>query len=108
MPLSKLGRRLRDQILHRRLSTRKISLTDFASMRDATNTLARRVKNMRIRFVKKQLQISINKLRDRKEIVSQLIHKSDIIQGEEVIYLDDASTKHLTFPIILKSHILLV
>jgi D-Tyr-tRNAtyr deacylase len=83
-------------------------LKDFANMRDATNTLARRVKNMRIRFAKKHVQISINKLRDRKKIVSQFIHKSDIIQGEEVIYLDDAGTKHLTFLIIPKSHILLV
>jgi hypothetical protein len=28
-----------------------------------------------------------------------------IIQGEEVIYLDDADTKHLTLLIITKSHI---
>jgi hypothetical protein len=64
MPLPKLGRRLRDQTLHRRLSTRKIRLKDFANMRDATNMLVRRVKNMRIKFVKKHIQISINKLRD--------------------------------------------
>jgi hypothetical protein len=66
MPLPKLRRRLRDQTLHRRLSTIKISLKDFTNMRDATNTLARRVKNKRIRFVKMHLQISMNKLRDRK------------------------------------------
>jgi hypothetical protein len=87
MPLPKLRRRLRDQTLHRILSTRKISLKDFANTRDATNTLARRVKNMRIRFAKKHLQISINKLRDRKQIVSQLIYKSNIIQGEVIITL---------------------
>jgi hypothetical protein len=52
MPLSKLRRTLRDQTLHRRLSTRKIILKDFANTRDAKNTLARRVKNMRIRFAK--------------------------------------------------------
>jgi hypothetical protein len=79
MPLPKFGRSLRDQTLHRRPSKRKINLKDFTNMRDATNTLARRVKNMRIRFTKKHIQISINKLRDRKQIVSQFIHKSDII-----------------------------
>jgi hypothetical protein len=71
-------------------------------MRDATNTLARRVKNIRIQFAKNHTQISINKLRDRKQGVSQPIHKSDIIQGEAVIYLDDADTKHLTFLVIPK------
>jgi hypothetical protein len=76
--------------------------------RDATNTIARRIENMRIRFAKKHTQISINKLRDRKQVVSQSIHKSDIIQGEVVIYLDDIGTKHLALLIIPKSHILLV
>jgi hypothetical protein len=52
MPFSKLRRRLRDQTLHRIPSTRKNSFKDFANTRDVTNTLARRVKNMRIRFVK--------------------------------------------------------
>jgi hypothetical protein len=97
MSLSKLGRRLRYQTLHKRLSIRKISLKDFVNTRDATNTLTRRVKNMRIRFAKKHVQISINKLRDRKQIVSQFIHKCDINQGEEVFYLNDVGTKHLTF-----------
>jgi hypothetical protein len=64
--------------------------------------------NTRIRFKNKYTQISINKLRDRKQVVSQPIHKSDIIQGEVVIYLDDAGTKHLILLVILKSHILLV
>jgi hypothetical protein len=54
------------------------------------------------------MQISIHKLRDRKQVVSQPIHKGDIIQGEEVIYLDDAGTEHLTFHVLPKSHILLV
>jgi hypothetical protein len=54
------------------------------------------------------MQISIHRLRDRKQVVSQHIHKSDIIHGEMIIYLNDASTKHLTFLIIPKSHILLV
>jgi hypothetical protein len=66
------------------------------------------MKNSRIRLLKKHMQISIYKLRDRKQVVSQPIHKSDIIQGEVVIYLDDAGTKHLTLLIIPKSHILLV
>jgi hypothetical protein len=58
--------------------------------------------------VKKYTQISITKLRDRKQVVSQPIHKSDIIQSEAVIYLDDAGPKHLTLFVIPKSHILLV
>jgi hypothetical protein len=63
---------------------------------------------MRIRLAKKHTQISINKLRDRRHVISQPVHKSDIIQGEAVIYLDDAGTKHLTLLVIPKSHILLV
>jgi hypothetical protein len=47
-------------------------------------------------------------LRDKKHIISKLVHKSNIIQGEMVIYLDDASTKHFTFLIVPKSYILLV
>jgi hypothetical protein len=77
-------------------------------VRDVTNTIARRIENMRIRFVKKHTQISINNLRDRHQAVSQPIHKSNIIQGEAAIYLDDVGTKHLTYLIILKSHILLL
>jgi hypothetical protein len=80
----------------------------ISNTRDATNTLARRITNMIIRFVKKHTQISINKLRERKLVVSQPIHKSDIIQGEAVIYLDDTGTKHLTLLVIPKSHILLL
>jgi hypothetical protein len=63
---------------------------------------------MRIRLAKKHTQLSITKLRDRKQVVSQPVHKSDIIQGEAVIYLDDVGLKHLTLLIIPKSHILLV
>jgi hypothetical protein len=63
---------------------------------------------MQIRLAKKHTQISINKLRDRKQVISQPIHKSDIIQGQVVIYLDDGSTKNLTLLVIPKSHILLV
>jgi hypothetical protein len=77
-------------------------------VRDAINTLARIIKNMRIRLTKKHTQISINKLRNREQVVSQPIHKSDIIQGEEVIYLNDAGTRHFTFLVIPKSQILLV
>jgi hypothetical protein len=58
--------------------------------------------------LKKHTQISITKLRDRKQVVSQPIHKSDIIQGEAIIYLDDAGTEHLTLLVIRKSHILLM
>jgi hypothetical protein len=90
------------------LSKGEISLKDIANVRDAANNVARRIKNTRDRFAKKHTQININKLRDRKKVVSKLIHTSDIIQGEEVIYLDDAGTKHFTFLIIPKTHILLV
>jgi hypothetical protein len=90
------------------LSKREINLKYISNARDDTNTLARRIKNIRIRFTKKHTQISINKLRDRKQVVSQPIHKSDIIQSEEVIYLNDVDTKHFTFLAIPKSHILLV
>jgi hypothetical protein len=89
------------------LCRRKISLENISNVRDATNTLARRVKNMRIRLVKKRTQISIIKLRDRKQVVSQPIYKSDIIYGEAVIYLDDAGLKHHTLLVIPKTHILL-
>jgi hypothetical protein len=83
-------------------------LEKISNARDATNTLARRIKNMQIRLAKKHTQISITKLRDRKQIVSQPIHKSDIIHGEVVIYLDDAGTEHLTLLVIPESRILLV
>jgi predicted ATP-binding protein involved in virulence len=86
----------------------KNQLENISNMRDATNTLARRIKNMRIRLAKKHTQISITKLRDKNQVVSQSVHKSDIIQGEAVIHLDDAGPKHLTLLVIPKSHILLV
>jgi hypothetical protein len=108
MPLPELGGRLRDQTPQRRLSRGKISLENIPNTRDATHTLAGRIKNMRIRLAKKYTQISITKLRDRKQVVSQPVHKSDIIQSEAVIYLDGAGPKHLTLLIIPKSHILLV
>jgi hypothetical protein len=83
-------------------------MKNISNATDATSTLARRIKNMRINLAKKHTQISITKLRDRKPVVSQSIHKSDIIQGEAVIYLDDVDTEHLTLLIIPKSHILLM
>jgi hypothetical protein len=46
MPLPELERRLGDQAPQRRLSRGKISLENISNMRDATNTLARRIKNM--------------------------------------------------------------
>jgi hypothetical protein len=106
MPLLELRRRLQNQAPQRRLSKRKISLKNISNVRDATNMLARRVKNMQIRFAKKHTQFSITKLRDRKQVVSQPVHKSDIIQGEAVIYLDDAGPKHLALLVIPKSHLL--
>jgi hypothetical protein len=100
MPLLELGRRLRDQAPQRRLSRGKISLENISNTRDATNPFAERIKNMRISLAKKHTQISITKLRDRKQVVSQPVHKSDIIQGEAVVYLDDVGPKHLTLLII--------
>jgi hypothetical protein len=108
MPLPELGRRLVNQAPQRRLSKLEIRLKYISNERDATNTLSRRVKNMRIRLAKKLIKISIDKLRNRKYVVSQPIHKSDIVQGEAVIYLDDTGTKHHTLLVIPKSHILLV
>jgi hypothetical protein len=108
MPLPELRRRLRDQASQRRLSRGKISLKNIFNVRDATNTLARRIKNMRIGLTKKHTQFSITKLRDRKQVVSQPVHKSNIIQGEAVIYLDDTGPKHLTLLVIPKSHTLLM
>jgi hypothetical protein len=108
MPLSELGRRLRDQAPQRRLSRGNISLENISNIRDAINMLAGRIKNMRIRLAKKHTQINITKLRDINQVVSQPVHKSDIIQGEAVIYLDDAGHKHFTLLVIPKSHILFV
>jgi hypothetical protein len=71
-------------------------LKDFANARNTSNKSTRRIKNLRSRLAKENIQISINKLRDRKQIVPELVHESDIIQSEVVIYLDDAGTKHLT------------
>jgi hypothetical protein len=47
-------------------------LQNISNARDATNTLAKRIKNMRIRLVKKHTQISINKLRDKKQVYHNL------------------------------------
>jgi hypothetical protein len=58
--------------------------------------------------VKENIQISIDQLRDKKQIIPELVHKSNIIQGEVVIYFDDAGTEDLTVLVIPKSHILLV
>jgi hypothetical protein len=66
MPLPELERGLQNQAPQGRLSRRKISLENISNARDATNTLARRIKNIRIRLAKKYTQISITKLRDRK------------------------------------------
>jgi hypothetical protein len=93
MPLPELRWRLRDQTLHRRLSKWEIILKDFSNAWNATNKLARRVKNLRTRLAKENIQISIDQLRDRKQIKPDLVHKSDINQGKVVIYLDDVGTE---------------
>jgi hypothetical protein len=49
--------------------------------------------------VKESFQISIDKLRDREQIIPKLVHKSDIIQGEVIIYLDDAGTVTSSFKV---------
>jgi hypothetical protein len=59
MPLPELRRRLQNQAPQRGLSRRKIILENISNTRDATNTLAERIKNMRIRLAKKHTQISI-------------------------------------------------
>jgi hypothetical protein len=53
MPLPELGKGLQNQAPQGRLSRRKISLENISNARDATNTFARRIKNMRIRLAKK-------------------------------------------------------
>jgi hypothetical protein len=83
-------------------------LKNLSKVRNGTYKLARRIKNSRTRLAKDNIQISIDKLRDRKQIIPELVHKSNIIQGEVVIYLDDAGTKHFTLLVIPKSHMLLV
>jgi hypothetical protein len=80
-------------------------LKNLPNARNTINKIARRIKNSRTSLVKKHIQISINKLRDREQIILELVNKSDIIQGEVTIYLDDASIKHLTLLVIpKKSH----
>jgi hypothetical protein len=49
-----------------------------------------------------------HKAERQKQVIPQPIHKSDIIQGEAIIYLNDVGTKHLILLVIPKSHILLV
>jgi hypothetical protein len=53
MSLLELGRRLQNQAPQRRLGRRKISLKNISNAKDVINTLARRIKNMQIRLVKK-------------------------------------------------------
>jgi hypothetical protein len=48
-------------------------------MRNVTHKLARRINNTRTRFVRKHIQVSIDKLRERKQIITELVQKSDII-----------------------------
>jgi hypothetical protein len=60
------------------------------------------------RTYESDLRKSTLKSASQEQVVSQPVHKSDIIQSEAVIYLDDADPKHFTLLIIPKSHILLV
>jgi uncharacterized protein YijF (DUF1287 family) len=91
-----------------KIDQKRNQLEKLLKWRNTTNKSARRIKNMRTKLAKEHIQISIDKLRDRKQIIPELVHKSDIIQGEVVTYLDDAGTKHLTLLVISKSQILLV
>jgi hypothetical protein len=70
MPLPELRRTLWNQAPQSRLSRRKISLENISNTRDATNPLAGRIKNMRIRLAKKHTQISITKMRDKVGCIS--------------------------------------
>jgi hypothetical protein len=87
MPLLELRRRLRDQTLHRRLSKREIILKNLANARNTTHKYARRIKNLQTRLVEENIQISISKLRDRNQIIPEVVHKSNMIQVEVVIYI---------------------
>jgi hypothetical protein len=60
------------------------------------------IKNLWAIHAKENIQISINKLRERKQIIHELVHKSDIIHGEIIIYNDDGGTEHLTLLVIPK------
>jgi hypothetical protein len=42
---------------------------NLPNARNASNKIARRIENARARFVKKHIQISINELRDREQII---------------------------------------
>jgi hypothetical protein len=75
---------------------------------NTTNKVTTRIKHFRTRFAKEDVQISINKLRDRQEIISQFLHKCDAFLVEVVVYLDDAGTKNFTLLVIPKSHIVLM
>jgi hypothetical protein len=83
-------------------------LKNLPDARNTTNKITTIIKHFRTRFAKENVQISINKLRDKQQIIPQFVHKCDIFQGEVVIYLNDSRTKHLTIRVILKSHILLM
>jgi hypothetical protein len=72
MPLLELGRRLREETPQGRLSKRKISLKNISNVRDSTHAFARRIKNLRIQFAKKHIEISINKLRDKSRLYLNL------------------------------------
>jgi hypothetical protein len=73
----------------------KNQLEKLPNAKNTTNKIARRIKNSWTSFTKKHIQISIDKLRDKEQIILELVHKSDIIQGEVTIYLDDAGIKQL-------------
>jgi hypothetical protein len=108
MPHPEFRWRQRNQTLHRGCSKRKISLKNLPNARNTTNKVTTRIKHFRTRFAKEDVQISINKLRDRQQIISQFLHKCDVFLVEVVVYLDDAGTKNFTLLVIPKSHIVLM
>jgi hypothetical protein len=66
MPLPKLKRGMRKQTPQGRLSKWEICLKNISDLRNTTNQIASWVKNSWIRLLKKHMQISILKLRDKK------------------------------------------
>jgi hypothetical protein len=77
-------------------------LKNLSNVRNTTNKVTTRIRHFRTKFAKEYVQISINKLRDRHQIISQFLHKCDVFQGEVVVYLDDVDTKNFTLLVIPK------
>jgi hypothetical protein len=73
MPLPEFRRRPRNQTLHRGLSKRKISSKKCPDARNTTNKVTTKIERFKTRFTKENVQICINKLRDRQDIPAAII-----------------------------------